>query len=232
MIRLWKRIPMALRAALWTVLMLLALLLLWGSLDFAVPSPTLAVGLAQRQALFGPGQIVVSDDIQLDDGFRSQFNRGGRWYVVRDGGHTATVVLRRVWDYLWTTEDRDHPMQIHLLSEDVPLSYAWVGFGYQLDAEGQPNSTTSQQLVCICAYDDRFARVEATMSPNPPAPQDMTPEERAAWRADHASTVTAVPAGDRVWTALITLEDSSSFSSLTHLKGYDAQGNLIYESDS
>ena len=230
MTRLWKRIPMALRTVLWTLLMVLALLLLWSSLDFAVPAPTLAVGMAQRQALFGPGQITASGDLALDDGFRPQSNLSDRWYVVRDGGHAATVVLRRVWGFLWTIEDRDHPMQIHLLSEDVPLSYTWVGYGYQLDASGQPNSTTTQQLVCICAYDDRFARVEATMSPNPPSPQDMTPEEQAAWRADHAATVTAVPAGDRVWTALITLEDSASFSSLTHLKGYDAQGKLIYDS--
>lgn len=232
MTRLWKRIPMALRAALWTLLLLLSLLLLWSSLDFAVPSPALAVDMAQRQALFGPGHIVSSGDMALDDGFLPQYNQGGRWYVVRDGSHTATVVLRRVLDHLWTTEDRDRPMQIHLLSEAVPLSYAWVGFGFQLDASGQPNSTTTQQLVSICAYDDRFARIEATMSPTPPSPQDMTPEEQAAWLADHAVTVTAVPAGDRVWTALIPLEESSSFSSLTHLKGYDAQGNLIYESDS
>lgn len=186
--------------------------------------------MAERQNLFGPGEIVSTGEIELGEGFRAQSNEGGRWYTLRDGGHTATVVLRRVWDYLWAPDSIGPAVTLHPLSQDAPLSYTWVSYGYKLDASGQPNSDTTQHLVCICAYDDRFARVEATMSPTPPSPRDMTQEERAAWRAEHAVTATAVPAGDRVWTALITLEESSSFSSLTHLRGYDAQGNLIYES--
>lgn len=220
--KVWNRVPVRVRAALAALALAAALLVLWGAAaDWAVPSPRLALRLAEREHAYGPGQIVAQGELVFQESAQGQ---GRRWLVSRSGDRFAAVVLERRLDVLWRCEDFLPPMRP---TEEAPLGFAFLGQTVLREIHyGNSRVTGMEYILAVCSGDPEIVSVELTMGVMPREFAD----DPGGWLAEHGVTVQCAPAGEGVWVGQPVLMGQSGGSTNVRLRGYGADGELIYDS--
>lgn len=217
----WKHLPVRLRAALAALALFLALLTLWGFLGWAVPVPRLALRLAERAHAYGPGQIAARGELSFQSE-ESAPMAGKTWFVSRMDDRFAAVVLERKLGVLWQCRD----FWVLRPTEEAPLSFTYLGWTTIAEvSHGIVAQTGMEEIVAVCSSDPEIVSVELTMGI---MPLDYT-DGPAAWLAERGVTVTCTPAGEQVWVGQVVLADQISGATVARLRGYDADGTLLYD---
>lgn len=215
---LWQRVPIRVRAGLSAFFLLLALLFLWWVLDWAVPSPVLALRLAEREHVFGPGELVAERAITLES--TSTYIGGDRVLVSRSGDQFAVASLERKFWLLWQAES----LYVLRPTEEEPLSYSFLAYGFPHGISEEDMG--SEYLLCICSSDPGIVRVELTMGLSPGG---LSQEEEVDWLRENGTVTDCVSIGDAVFLGRTLLPRSSGGTSV-RLRGYGADGRLLYDS--
>lgn len=225
------------RLALSLLLLVLTFFLDWWATGWAWPTRELAYRALETAHGFGPGEIVAQGEVTFEKGYSNQSGADfSAWMAGRSGDSFAFSVLEQAPGPLWRGNDPlRYAFQVLTPTEEVPLAATLLAqadgpFGSR--PVGTPFLFHSEYLWAICALDPAIVRVELTMNytykfavgDGYSDPMESDPV-----------TAQAQPVAQGVWLARVRLPDplegrSGGYSANHSLWGYDADGQLVYDS--
>ena len=228
-----RPLPIRVRLALSLILLVLAFFLVWFCTGWAWPTRELAYRALETAYGFGPGEIVAQGEVTFEEGYSSRYtDRPSAWMIGRFGDSFAAAVLEQTPGPLWRACDI-YGFQVLTSTEETPLVAAELAKAdrfFRL-SDGQWDDET-EYLWAICALDPAIVRVEMTMNytyrlaigDGYSDPMESDPV-----------TVQAQPMGSGVWLARVRSPDplegrSGGYSVNYSLRGYGADGKLVYDS--
>ncbi len=217
------RFPLKAKLALGALLFLAGGLLLWSALDYPAFTMEAPLRRLERENLFGPGQTVASGEIRYRQVSGQGVDQDLTWVFRRCGDRYHLAVLQALPGFLW----RPAPYGSYLDFSDVKsrgvLSYP-VGMEHFYDEASE--RWASEWVVVALADDPSVVRLEGSFG--------YGADETAALAAAVPARFQPVPGVDRVWVAQQAVPEPvkgpAIYSSYIFLRGYDAQGRLVYDS--
>ena len=228
-----RPLPVRVRLALSLILLVLAFFLAWFCTGWAWPTRELAYRALETSHGFGPGKIVAQGEVAFEEGYSNRYtDHPSAWMIGRFGDSFAAAVLEQTPGPLWRACDI-YGFQVLTSTEETPLVAAELAKAdrfFRL-SDGQWDDET-EYLWAICALDPAIVRVEMTMNytyrlaigDGYSDPMESDPV-----------TVQAQPMGSGVWLARVRSPDplegrSGGYSVNYSLRGYGADGKLVYDS--
>ena len=228
-----RPLPIRVRLALSLILLVLAFFLVWFCTGWAWPTRELAYRALETSHGFGPGKIVAQGEVAFEEGYSNRYtDHPSAWMIGRFGDSFAAAVLEQTPGPLWRACDI-YGFQVLTSTEETPLVAAELAKAdrfFRL-SDGQWDDET-EYLWAICALDPAIVRVEMTMNytyrlaigDGYSDPMESDPV-----------TVQAQPMGSGVWLARVRSPDplegrSGGYSVNYSLRGYGADGKLVYDS--
>lgn len=231
-----RPLPVRVRLALSLLLLVLTFFLAWWATGWAWPTRELAYRALEITHAFGPGEIVSQGEVTFEEGYSNRFvSRPSVWMVSRFGDSFGLSVLEQTPGPLWRECDvRYYGFQVLTPTGEAPLSAAELAKADALSrlSDGQWLDGDTEYLWAICALDPAIVRVEVTMNYTyrlgtgtgygDPIESDLV-------------TAQAQPVAEGVWLARVRLPNplegrSGGYSANHSLRGYDADGQLVYDS--
>ena len=231
-----RPLPIRVRLTLSLILLVLTFFLSWWSTGWAWPTRELAYRALETANGFGPGEIVAQGEVTFEEGYSNRYlRRPSAWMVGRFGGSFAAAVLEQAPGPLWREHDiRYYGFQVLTPTEEVPLTAAELA---QADAapylfDGQWVDRDTEYLWAICALDPAIVRVEITMNYTY---RLAVGEGYSDSMESDPVTAQAQPVAEGVGLARVRLPNplegrAGGYSANHTLRGYDADGKLIYDS--
>lgn len=230
-------LPIRVRLVLSLILLVLAFFLAWWSTGWAWPTRELAYRALETAHGFGPGEIVAQGEVTFEEGYSNWSGAGfSAWMAGRSGDSFAFSVLEQAPGPLWRGSDPlRYAFQVLTPTEDAPLAATLLAqadgpFGTR--PVGTPFLLHSEYLWAICALDPAIVRVELTMNYtyNFAVGDDFSDPIES-----DPVTAQAQPVAEGVWLARVRLPDpleghAGGYSANHSLRGYDADGQLVYDS--
>lgn len=195
--------------------------LFWAALGFSLPTPELAFGRMARQHMAGDAPIVAQGELSVaDDSYYTAHQ--ARWLVARQGGRFLCAGVQKTFWFLWKpSQDTFSRFQATpVLDRERPL-YLWtVHTGADFDQEHR------NYLSVACCGDPDVVRVELTRA--------QLPHTGGGGLDQYGVTVSAAETspGSGVFEFRHTVPNQPGQNGgyLSYrLRGYDAQGALVYE---
>ena len=230
----WSDLPIRLRAGLAALFLVLTFLLLWWLSGWAWPTPTLAHRALEREHLFGRGEIVAEGEITHSEDASHSSGQGTHFVVSKADGRYAASVLRPKWGFLWRSAQAfSWPFFVLSPTEEAPLAYSFLASDsiYTVNS-GSAWISGWDYLLLVVSDDPDIVRVEVTMNYTY---RLSTGEGYGEPMESDPVTAQAQPVADGVWLARVQSPDplegrSGGYSANYSLRGYDAAGQLIYDS--
>ena len=232
-----RPLPVRVRLVLSLVLLVLTFFLAWWASGWAWPTRGLAYRALETAHGFGPGEIVAQGEISFEKGYSNQSGADySAWMAGRFGDSFAFSVLEQAPGPLWRGNDPlRYAFQVLTPTEETPLAAALLAqadgpFGRR--PVGTPFLFHSEYLWAICTLDPAIVRVEVTMNYTYRLGTDVDFSD--PMESDPV-TAQAQPMAEGVWLARVRLPDplegrGGVYSTNQSLRGYDADGVLIYDS--
>ena len=232
-----RPLPVRVRLVLSLVLLVLTFFLAWWASGWAWPTRGLAYRALETAHGFGPGEIVAQGEISFEKGYSNQSGADySAWMAGRFGDSFAFSVLEQAPGPLWRGNDPlRYAFQVLTPTEETPLAAALLAqadgpFGRR--PVGTPFLFQSEYLWAICTLDPAIVRVEVTMNYTYRLGTDVDFSD--PMESDPV-TAQAQPMAEGVWLARVRLPDplegrGGVYSTNHSLRGYDADGVLIYDS--
>ena len=232
-----RPLPVRVRLALSLLLLVLSFFLVWFCTGWAWPTRELAYRALETAYGFGPGEIVAQGEITFEEGYSNQSGSGfSAWMAGRFGDSFAFSVLKQAPGPLWRrSEPLRYAFQVLTPTEETPLAATLLAqadgpFGSR--PVGTPFLLHSEYLWAICALDPAIVRVELTMNYTY---RLVVGDGYGDPLESDPVTAQAQPVADGVWLARVRLPDplegrSGGYSANHSLRGYDADGQLVYDS--
>lgn len=230
-----RPLPVRVRLALSLLLLVLAFFLAWWSTGWAWPTRELAYRALETAHGFGPGEIVAQGEVTFEEGYSNRYtDRPSAWMIGRSGDSFAAAVLEQTPGPLWRACDI-YNFQVLTATQGAPLVAAELAKAdrfFRLP-DGQWDDET-EYLWAVCALDPAIIRVELTMNYTY---RLSTGEGYGEPMESDPVTAQAQPVADGVWLARVQSPDplegrSGGYSANYSLRGYDAAGQLVYDSGS
>ena len=231
-----RPLPVRVRLALSLLLLVLSFFLVWFCTGWAWPTRELAYRALETAYGFGPGEIVAQGEVTFEEGYSNRYtNRPSAWMIGRSGDSFAAAVLEQTPGPLWRrSTPLRYSFQVLTPTEEVPLAAAELSEadGPSRLSDGQWLNGDTEYLWAICALDPAIVRVELTMNYT----YNFAVGDGYSDPLESAPvTAQAQPVADGVWLARVRLPDplegrSGGYSANHSLRGYDADGQLVYDS--
>lgn len=231
-----RPLPVRVRLALSLLLLVLSFFLVWFCTGWAWPTRELAYRALETAYGFGPGEIVAQGEITFEEGYSNQSGSGfSAWMAGRFGDSFAFSVLKQAPGPLWRrSEPLRYAFQVLTPTEETPLAAAELvkADGPSRLFDGQWMDGDTEYLWAICALDPAIVRVELTMNYT----YNFAVGDGCSDSLESEPvTAQAHPVADGVWLARVRLPDplegrSGGYSANHSLRGYDADGQLVYDS--
>lgn len=231
-----RPLPVRVRLVLSLLLLVLTFFLAWWATGWAWPTRELAYRALETAHGFGPGEIVAQGEVTFEEGYSNRYTgRPSAWIAGRSGDSFAFSVLSQAPGPLWRGSDPlRYAFQVLTPTEETPLVAAELSEAEGLSrlSDGQWLAGDTEYLWAICALDPAIVRVEVTM--NYTYRLDTGVGYGDPMESDPV-TAQAQPMGSGVWLARVRLPDplegrGGAYSANHSLRGYGADGRLIYDS--
>lgn len=229
-------LPIRVRLALSLILLVLVFFLAWFCIGWAWPTRELAYRALETAYGFGPGEIVAQGEVTFEEGYSNRYtNRPSAWMISHFGDSFAAAVLEQTPGPLWQECDiRYYGFQVLTPTEETPLAAAELAKadGPSRLFDGQWMDGDTEYLWAICALDPAIVRVELTMNYTY---NFAVGDGYSDPLESEPVTAQAQPVADGVWLARVRLPDplegrAGGYSANHSLRGYDADGQLVYDS--